>query len=227
MFDLVIFDCDGVLVDSERISVRLERVALAELGWEMSEEELVERFLGRTHAHMVAEVQARLGRPLPPEMQQDWALRHRAVFEVELQPVDGVVEALDALTIPTCVASSGTHARMRFTLGVTGLWERFAGRIFSADDVGEGKPSPKLFLHAAAAMGVAPERCAVIEDSAAGLQAAHAAGMAAFAYTGGLMPAHRLAGPGTVPVHDLRDLPRLLEVEPQDSASTITRSAAS
>ena len=224
MFDLVIFDCDGVLVDSERISVRLERAALAELGWEMTEEELVERFLGRTHAHMVAEVGAHLGRDLP-ELAQDWALRHRAVFEAELQPVDGVVEALDALTIPTCVASSGTHARMRFTLGITGLWDRFAGRIFSADDVGEGKPSPKLFLHAAATMGVAPERCAVVEDSAAGLQAAHAAGMAAFAYTGGLMPAHRLASPGTIPVTDLRDLPRLLQ--PQDSASTITRSAAS
>lgn len=129
----------------------------------------------------------------------------------ELTAVPGIVDALDALThLPTCVASSGSHDKMRFTLGMTGLYQRFEGSIFSATEVEHGKPAPDLFLHAAQQMGVAPAACAVVEDSQYGLQAARAAGMRAFAYAGGMTPAHRLEGPGTVIFDDMRELPGLL-----------------
>jgi beta-phosphoglucomutase-like phosphatase (HAD superfamily) len=99
---------------------------------------------------------------------------------------------------------------MRYTLGKTGLYERFAGRIFSAAEVPRGKPAPDLFLYAAARMGIAPADCAVVEDSAAGVQAARAAGMPVFAYAGGVTPAARLEGPGTIVFRDMRELPGLL-----------------
>ena len=177
--ELVIFDCDGVLVDSERISVRVDVAVLAQLGWPMTEAEVVERFMGRTDADMAAEV-------------------------------PGILEALDAIAGPICVASSGTHERMRYTLGLTGLYPRFAGRIFSASEVARGKPAPDLFLHAAGRMGVRPAACAVVEDSRYGVEAARVAGMRAFGYAGGLSPRAWLEGPGTVVFDEMRDLPRLL-----------------
>ena len=213
---LVIFDCDGVLVDSERIAVKVDAVALAELGWELDEAEIVERFMGRTDADMDAEIAAHLGRPLPPGWAEDVQRRYRAALEAELTPVDGVVEALDALAargVATCVASSGTHEKLRFTLGLTGLRPRFEGRIFSAEDVTRGKPAPDLFLHAAAAMDAAPEECAVVEDSRPGVEAARAAGMQVLAYASGLTSPERLAGPGTRLFADMRELPGLLAGE--------------
>jgi HAD superfamily hydrolase (TIGR01509 family) len=210
MLDLVIFDCDGVLVDSERIAVRVDAVVLGRLGWELSEAEIVERFMGRSEAYMVGEIEAALGRPLPHDWDAEFAPLYREALEAELKPVDGVVEALDAIATPTCVASSSTHERLRFTLGLTGLLERFDGRIFSAADVANGKPAPDLFLHAAASLGADPARCAVVEDSVYGVQAARAAGMRAFGYAGGLTAADRLAGPDTTVFSDMRALPALL-----------------
>jgi HAD superfamily hydrolase (TIGR01509 family) len=210
VFDLVIFDCDGVLVDSERIAVRVDAIVLGRLGWELTEAEIIERFMGRSEAHMVAEIEAHLGRPLTADWDADFVPLYRSALEAELEPVDGVVEALDAIATPTCVASSSTHERLRFTLGLTGLLERFDGRIFSATDVTNGKPAPDLFLHAAASLGVEPGRCAVVEDSRYGVEAARAAGMRAFGYAGGLTPADRLAGPSTVVFDDMRELPALL-----------------
>lgn len=208
--ELVIFDCDGVLVDSERIAVAVDREVLAELGWSMPDREIIDRFMGRTHAFMVSEIEAHLGHALPEGWDEAFQARYRAAFEAELTPVDGVVEALDAIAIPTCVASSGGHDKLRHTLGLTGLYERFAGRIFSATEVAHGKPAPDLFLHAAERLGVMPSRCAVIEDSAYGVQAARAAGMAAFGYSGGLARVDQLAGPGTLLFDDMRKLPELL-----------------
>jgi HAD superfamily hydrolase (TIGR01509 family) len=210
MFDLVIFDCDGVLVDSERIAVRVDAVVLARLGWELSEAEIIERFMGRSEAYMVGEIEAALGRPLPVDWDAEFVPLYREALEAELEPVDGVVEALDAIATPTCVASSSTHERLRFTLGLTGLLERFDGRIFSAADVANGKPAPDLFLHAAATLDADPSRCAVVEDSRYGVEAARAAGMRAFGFAGGLTSAERLAGPGTVVFGDMRELPGLL-----------------
>lgn len=207
---LVIFDCDGVLVDTERIAVRIDVIVLAELGWPMTEAEVVERFMGRSDEEMTADIEAHLGRRLPASWEEPFRHLYREAFAAELEPVAGVVEALDAIAIPTCVASSGTHEKIRFTLGLTGLYERFAGRIFSVSDVARGKPAPDLFLHAAGRMGIAPAQCAVVEDSRYGVEAARAAGMRAFGYAGGLAPRGALAGPQTIVFEDMRELPRLL-----------------
>jgi len=161
---LVIFDCDGVLVDSERIAVRIDVAVLTELGWPMTEAEVVERFMGRTDAYMASQIEAHLGRPLPANWDEPFQHLYRAAFEAELEPVPGILEALDGIAATTCVASSGSHERIRYTLGLTGLYSRFVGRIFSASEVARGKPAPDLFLHAANRMGVHPAGCAVIED---------------------------------------------------------------
>ena len=210
---LVIFDCDGVLVDSERISVRIDVVVLARVGWVMTEADVIERFMGRTDEYMASQIEAHLGRPLPADWDAPFQHLYRDAFEAELTPVDGILEALDRIALETCVASSGTRERMRYTLGLTGLYNRFAGRIFSATEVAHGKPAPDLFLHAASRMGVNPGDCAVIEDSRYGVEAAGAAGMRAFGYAGGLTPRHRLEGPDTVVFEDMRELPRILLAE--------------
>jgi HAD superfamily hydrolase (TIGR01509 family) len=207
---LVIFDCDGVLVDSERIAVRVSATGLTALGWPMTEADVLDRFVGRSDEFIRGEVAGRLGADVADGWQIEFQRRYREAFATELKAVDGVVEALDAITIPTCVASSGTHEKIRYSLGLVGLLDRFVGRIFGGSDVTRPKPAPDLFLHAAAHLGVAPADCAVIEDSPAGIEAARAAGMRAFGYAGGLTPADRLAGADTVVFDDMRELPRLL-----------------
>jgi HAD superfamily hydrolase (TIGR01509 family) len=217
-FDLIIFDCDGVLVDSERLSIRLDAVLLKRLGWPMSESEIVERFVGRTDASIRAEIEAHLGRDIGPEYEA-FSDEYVRVFAAELRPVDGIVAALDAVVAmgyPVCVASSGDQAKIRRNLATTGLLDRFDGRIFSADDVTRGKPAPDLFLHAAATMGVPPNRCAVVEDSRHGVVAARAAGMWVFGYAGGVTPAAALEGPTTIVFRDMRDLARLVASIPSN-----------
>jgi HAD superfamily hydrolase (TIGR01509 family) len=209
-FELVILDCDGVLVDSEKLAIRVEAEYLAELGWPLSQAELVERFMGRTAEYMDEAIEAQLGSRLPSDWKDQFQRRYREAFAAELVPVDGVAEALDQITTPTCVASSGSHDKLRFTLGHTGLYQRFEGRIFSGYEVANGKPAPDLFLHAAARMGAEPARCAVVEDTLYGVLAARAAGMRAFGYAGGLTPPERLEGEATVVFDDMRELPRLL-----------------
>ena len=207
-FALVIFDCDGVLIDSERLAVRTEAAILAELGWPLSESEIIDRFVGRSAAHMQAEVERHIGRSL------DWAVefepRYRDVFERELAPVHGVVEVLDSLETPSCVASSSTLDSLAFKLELVGMRERFTNRIFSCEEVANAKPAPDVFLLAAREMGVDPQRCAVVEDSVSGVQAARAAGMAVFAFSGGVTSAARLACDGVVVFAEmaaLHDLP--------------------
>jgi HAD superfamily hydrolase (TIGR01509 family) len=207
---LIVFDCDGVLVDSERLAVRIDVKVITALGWAMTEADIIDRFVGRSEESIAKDIEAHLGRPLPPNWTADNEHLYRAAFAAELKPVPGAVEALDQITIPTCVASSGSHDKIRYTLGITGLYERFAGRIFSADDVARGKPAPDLFLHAAERMGVEPAACAVVEDSRYGIEAARAAGMLAFGFTGGLTPAERLRGPETILFNSMLDLPRLV-----------------
>lgn len=208
--ELTIFDCDGVLVDSERIAIRIDAVVLADLGWPLSEAEIIERFVGRSEEHMVREIEAQLGRRLPANWEAAYQDLYVTAFERELRAVEGVVDALDRITSPTCVASSGSHAKIERSLRRTDLYGRFEGRIFSASEVANGKPAPDLFLHAAARLGVPPARCAVVEDSRYGVEAARAAGMAAFGYAGGVTPGHRLEGPRTVVFSDMRRLPDLL-----------------
>jgi HAD superfamily hydrolase (TIGR01509 family) len=214
-FELVVFDCDGVLVDSERLSIRVDAVYLDRLGWPMPEAEIIERFVGRSDADMRAEIEDHIGGPIPAEIDEDFERLYRETFEAELEPVDGVVGALEAIAsagMSICVASSGSHAKIRRSLELTGLTRFFGDRIFSAADVKHGKPAPDLFLHAAERLAASPERCAVVEDSVFGVDAAVAAGMTAFAYAGGVTPADRLARRGVVTFHDMADLPALLGI---------------
>jgi HAD superfamily hydrolase (TIGR01509 family) len=209
-FQLVIFDCDGILVDSDRIAVRIDAEVITEAGWPIAEAEVIQRFLGKSDADQLAEIEAHLGRALPPDWLQSCEARYREAFERELRPVEGVRDMLAALDLPSCVASSGSHEKMRYTLTKTGLYPVFAGRIFSVTEVTRGKPAPDLFLHAAARMGIDPGSCAVVEDSSYGVQAARAAGMWAFGYAGGLTPASALAGPRTTIFHHMSELVQLL-----------------
>src|SRR6478735_4076445 len=209
-FELVVFDCDGVLVDSEAISVHVDQRVLADLGWELDIEEIVQRFVGKSEANFIATIERQLGIELADGWDRTYQQWYHEAFERDLTAVDGIEEALDRLRLPHCVASSGSHDKMRRTLGKTGLLHRFQGRIFSATEVTHGKPAPDLFLHAAGSLNTAPERCAVVEDSAFGVQAARAAGMHVFAYAGGVTPAARLAGPGTTVFSDMRQLPELI-----------------
>jgi HAD superfamily hydrolase (TIGR01509 family) len=189
---LVIFDCDGVLVDSELVSNRVLAEAFTAIGLPMTVAESMHHFLGRSRRHLEARAAELLRRPLPAGFYEDYAAARDAAFERELRAVPGVRDAVDALHAAgagTCVASSGSHAKMRLTLGMTGLWERFEGRIFSATEVAHGKPAPDLFLHAAAEMGHTPDACVVVEDAPAGVQAARAAGMRVLAYAGSADPA--------------------------------------
>jgi HAD superfamily hydrolase (TIGR01509 family) len=224
-FDLVIFDCDGVLVDSERLSIRLDVELLAQLGWPMTEAEIVEHFVGRTDAAMRAEIEAHLGRDVGAEWTA-FSERYVRAFAEELEPVAGAAEAVDAVIgagYRVCVASSGGHAKIRTNLAKTGLADRFGDDIFSGEDVVHGKPAPDLFLHAAAAMGVPPGRSAVVEDSRHGVAAARAAGMRVFAYAGGVTPAAALEGPATTVFDEMTALPGLIAAADVPAGASTTR----
>jgi HAD superfamily hydrolase (TIGR01509 family) len=196
-YDLVIFDNDGVLVDSEPISNRLLAAYLTELGHPTSYEESIRDYMGSAMHRVHDLVAERSGRRLPVDFDDVFHARVFAAFERDLKPVAGVEEVLQKLatdSVPYCVASSGSHERIRVGHRTTGLDRWFdEGRIFSSQDVGKGKPAPDLFLHAAGRMGVAPERCVVVEDSPLGVRAAVAAGMDVYGFTA-MTPAERLAG---------------------------------
>jgi HAD superfamily hydrolase (TIGR01509 family) len=182
---LLIFDCDGVLVDSEPVSIAVLIDMVAHQGVQMTEAEAYERFLGRSVASMTTTLWEEYG----IETDIDFLEHMRRIlferFRAELKAINGIAETLDELSVARCVASSSQPERIRYSLGLTGLLERFEPHIFSATMVKNGKPAPDLFLHAAHEMGVAPGNCIVIEDSPAGIIAAKAAGMRVFAFTGG------------------------------------------
>jgi HAD superfamily hydrolase (TIGR01509 family) len=184
-FGLVIFDCDGVLVDSEIISCREHAALLSELGYPITADQVFERFLGRATHDTTAEVEAELGRSLPADFVAQLKTRMDAAFASSLQAVPHLEAALDALGRPFCVASSGTPDKIATSLRLVGLGHRFAARIFSATEVPRGKPAPDLFLYAAERMGTDPARCVVIEDSVPGVLGAAAAGMTVLGYCGG------------------------------------------
>ncbi|MFJ8336601.1 HAD family hydrolase [Streptomyces sp. NPDC094437] len=198
-YELVIFDNDGVLVDSEPLSNRLLAGYLTELGHPTTYEDSLHDYMGSA-LHRVRElVEERSGRRLPADFDDVFQARVFAAFERELKPVAGAGDLLAELArdgVPYCVASSGSHARIRSGHRAAGLDRWFEEtRIFSADDVGRGKPDPALFLHAAEKMGVAPQRCVVVEDSPLGVLAARAAGMDVYAFTA-MTPAERLLDAG-------------------------------
>ncbi|MEU9648226.1 HAD family hydrolase [Streptomyces sp. NPDC048110] len=196
-YDLVIFDNDGVLVDSEPISNRLLAGYLTELGHPTSYEDSLRDYMGGAMHRVHDLVWERTGRRLPEDFDDVFHGRVFAAFERELEAVPGAVGVLEKLAadgVAYCVASSGSHERIRVGHRKAGLDRWFDDeRIFSSQDVGRGKPAPDLFLHAAARMGVAPARCAVVEDSPLGVQAAVAAGMDVYGFTA-MTSAGKLAG---------------------------------
>ncbi|WP_406271698.1 HAD family hydrolase [Streptomyces sp. NBC_00191] len=196
-YDLVIFDNDGVLVDSEPISNTILAGYLTELGHPTSYEDSLRDYMGAAVHRIHDIVMERTGQTLPADFDDTLHARVFAAFERELVVVDGVTDVLEKLvadSVPYCVASSGTHERIRVGHRKTGLDRWFEdGTVFSAQDVGRGKPAPDLFLHAAERMGVAPERCVVVEDSRLGVAAAMAAGMDVYGFTA-MTAAEKLAG---------------------------------
>ncbi|WP_019549538.1 HAD family hydrolase [Streptomyces sulphureus] len=213
--ELVVFDNDGVLVDSEPISNRILAEYLSELGHPTSYEESIERYMGSAVHSIHDSIRERSGRELPADFDEVFHGRVFEAFREELEPVDGAAEVLLALReagVEYCLASSGSHERIRVALRKTGL-ERFfsRGALFSADDVGRGKPAPDLFLHAAAVRGVKAEECVVVEDSPAGVQAARAAGMDVLGFCA-MTPRERLGGARAC-FSEMAELPGLLGLE--------------
>ncbi|MBR0693948.1 HAD family hydrolase [Bradyrhizobium lablabi] len=182
--DLVIFDCDGVLVDSEVLSCRCLSEALNGVGVALSTEEALKLFLGRSTAAVV-EYCDTLGRPVPANFLTDLAQQVRKTFRSELKPIIGVGALLADLALPRCVASSSDLDRVTFSLELTGLANHFGPSVYTSQMVKRGKPAPDLFLHAASAMGAQPRRTLVIEDSVSGVMAAKAAGMRVWGFVGG------------------------------------------
>jgi HAD superfamily hydrolase (TIGR01509 family) len=206
----VIFDCDGVLVDTEIISNTVLAGLLTDAGLPTTFEDCMRDFRGRSIASVMAIAERRYGGPIPGDVAARYYAEVEAAFARGLEPVPGVIDALDRISLPSCVASSGPHHKMAVTLRATGMWDRFEGRIFSATEVTNGKPAPDLFLHAAARMGFEPSSTAVVEDSLPGVEAAVAAGMRALAFTRD-GDAAELAAAGGQPFYDMAELPALLE----------------
>ncbi|KKB84234.1 hydrolase [Devosia limi DSM 17137] len=214
--DLIIFDCDGVLVDSEPLAMRVLIAAIAMQGIDIDPAVAYRDYLGRSLLSISASLRDSHGMPLGPPALQSMRNDLYALYRRELRPTPNIAETLTALAIPFCVASSSQLERIQLSLELTGLRPHFGRRIFSASMVEHGKPAPDLFLYAARHMGVAPERCLVIEDSPAGIQAARAAGMAVFGYIGGshiapsgLRPVIQALQPNAV-FDDMQALPDLV-----------------
>ena len=183
--DLVIFDCDGVLIDSEVISTRSTVDVLASVGYEISEADAASRFVGRSYASIRGEIEADWGKPLPSSFEVDVERQTLRAMATSLQPIKGVGEALSKIKLPRCVASSSSIEWIKRGLERTGALHHLAPHFFSASMVENGKPAPDIFLHAAGEMGALPERCLVIEDSLPGVQAGVAAGAVVIGFTGG------------------------------------------
>ncbi|MCX5377706.1 HAD family phosphatase [Streptomyces sp. NBC_00091] len=211
-YELVIFDNDGVLVDSEPLANTILSAYLTELGHPTTYEDSLRDYMGSAVHRVHDLVLERTGQRLPEDFGRVLNERLFAAFERELRPVPGVTEVLGELSahgVPYCLASSSSHERIRVGHRACGMGEWFEEEwIFSAEDVGRGKPAPDLFLHAADMMGVAPSRCVVVEDSRLGVEAARAAGMDVFAYTA-MTPAADLPG-ATAYFGEMKELPALL-----------------
>ena len=207
---LLIFDCDGVLVDSEPISCRIVAEELRKLGLDISNEQAKHQFAGTSMDYIREYAHSILGRPVPENFEEIYRQRSHAAFKAELQPVDGIEEALKALNFPRCVASNGPGYKVKANLEITGLRPLFGDELFSAYDIQRWKPEPDLYLHAARQMNTAFENCLVIEDSTAGVQAARSAGMRVLGYAGA-GGAERLAAAGAQVFTSMTELPRLIQ----------------
>lgn len=197
MISAVIFDCDGVLVDSEVIAHEVELAVLGELGLHYDPHDFIVRFMGRSDKVFFellnADSEVRLGRPIGDEIRGPMTARYRQAIEERLTEVPGALGAVRALRLPKAVASSSTERGLGVKLRKVGHWDHFAPHIYSAEHVTHSKPAPDLFLLAAKSLGVAPEHCLVIEDSVNGVTAGIAAGMRVWGFSGGGHMTARLA----------------------------------
>lgn len=207
--DLIIFDNDGVLVDSELIANRVLSDLLTEAGHPTSLSESIQEYMGGTLGSVRVRIRERTGNELPGDFEDQYHARLFRAFEQDLTPVPGIHDVLAHLSTPYCVASSGSVERIVRALAKTGLLRLFEGRIFSADDVPRGKPAPDVFLHAASHMGVDPSAALVVEDSPNGVAAGKAAGMRVLGYAA-LTPAASLRAADRT-FTDMRELPALLQ----------------
>ncbi|TPQ36739.1 hydrolase [Bradyrhizobium guangdongense] len=213
--ELIIFDCDGVLVDSEVISCRAHASVLTRHGYPITPEQVLVRFLGVSDREARQMVEDEIGRKLPDDLEAQIKTATLQFYAGELQPITHVATAIAAIDLPKCVASSGTPEKIRHGLDCAGLYDQLAPHIFSATQVARGKPAPDLFLFAAEQMKAAPENCLVIEDSVPGVTGARAAGMTVLGFHGGshCPPGHgetlRRAGAGLI-FDDMRQLPDLV-----------------
>lgn len=212
--DLVIFDCDGVIADSEVLSASVLIEQLAALGIAIGPEDVRRDFLGRSFPTVATLIRDRFGQPLPDDFEASYRRRLLHRYATDLRPTPGVMPVLAALRLPACVATSSSPPRVARTLQLLGLAGRFGPHVFTASQVARGKPAPDLFLFAAARMGVPPSRALVIEDSPPGIAAGLAAGMRVLHYRGG---AHLRGCPGTASGSGVRrfdnwaEFPQLLQ----------------
>lgn len=183
--ELLILDCDGVLIDSEIISARMLVTELDHLGVSIDLAYVARNFLGRSYPTVMAQIRREFGLELPPEFEAGYREKLLAAFETDLRIMPGVGAVIDSLGIGCCVATSSSPRRVEKSLRLVGLWDKLAPVIFTASQVARGKPAPDLFLFAAQSMGVAPASCLVIEDSLTGIRAARAAGMPVWRFVGG------------------------------------------
>ncbi|MGX5734370.1 HAD family hydrolase [Bosea thiooxidans] len=195
MIDLIIFDCDGVLVDSEILAAQVLSETLESVGFSTPVEEVLAALVGLDARATRSKLETMHAVPMPADFEASLALRLNEAFEQRLKPIEGIVDLLRSLDCLYCVASNSGHERLQTSFAATGLAPLVAGRVFSAEDVAEGKPAPDLFLHAARMMGrIRPECCLVIEDSVTGVTAARAAGMRVIGFCGAshIRPGHDL-----------------------------------
>ena len=184
-YELVIFDCDGVLIDSEAISARMLMTELAHHGIKVDRAYVARHFLGRSYPVVLSQIRTDFGITLPEGFEADYRARLLRAFDSDLRIMPGIDDVIRDLAIPYCLATSSSPERLAHSLRIVGLDRAFAGRTTTTSEVARGKPAPDLFLHAAMKSGVRPERCLVIEDSLAGIRAGRAAGMTVWHFTGG------------------------------------------
>ena len=211
-YKCIIFDSDGVLVDSETLSAKVFQEMALELGFQMEFDAAVEQFAGTSMKENLKFIQENIPVPMPENFEKEFRSRTYEVFKKELKAVPGIKDLIAKLQVPFCVASSGPVEKIRLNLGLVGLLEQFEGRIYSSYEIGKWKPDPGIFQHAAAEMGYKPEECLVIEDSAAGIKAAISGGFMVFALARKNRKEH-FEQLGAVVFEDMKELEKLLGLE--------------
>jgi HAD superfamily hydrolase (TIGR01509 family) len=209
-FKLVIFDCDGVLVDSEPIINRIFAETLTEFGFPITHAEVTQKFIGKSLKTCLEIIEQSYNKPLPKNFIELCKEREIAPLQQELQPVLGIIEVLEQITLPKCVASNNSHGHIQLVLKLTRLLHQFEGKIYSCYDVPRPKPFPDVYLYAAEQMNTNPEHCVVIEDSVPGVQAGCAAGMTVFGYAQHSYRTALTAAGAKIVFNDMRQLSQLL-----------------